>query len=136
MHEMSIVDGLCRQLDELAVEHGATRVHAVTVDVGVLSNIVPELLRHAFDAFRSEVPLIADAELTIREIPLTLECAECGRTTESRELRFRCSACESSRVELRGGEELLLRDVELELQEEHDERDPSHRGEGEPSQVQ
>lgn len=136
MHELSLVQGLCRQLDELAVRNGASRVVAVTVDVGVLSNCVPELLRQAFLAFRPEVPLIADAVLTVREVPLTLVCADCGQTTESAELCFRCPSCESARVELKGGEDLLLRDVELEITEEIDERDPPHRGEGKPAQVQ
>ena len=71
MHELSIVQGLCRQLDELATENGASRVHAITVEVGVLSNVIPELLRQAFLAFRPEVPLLAEAELTVREV-LTL----------------------------------------------------------------
>jgi len=136
MHELSLVHGLCRQLDELANEHGASRILELTVEVGVLSNVVPELLRQAFLAMRPQVPLIEEAELILREVPLTLTCAECGCTTEVRELRFLCPACDSPRVDARGGEELLLRNVSLEIEEDGNERDPSHRGEGEPSQVQ
>jgi len=136
MHELSLVQGLCRQLDELAREHGATSIRELTVEVGVLSNVVPELLRQAFLAVQPQVPLIQEAELILREVPLTLNCAECGCSTEVTEFRFLCPACDSPRVDARGGEDLLLRNVSLEVEEDGNERDPSHRGEGEPSQIQ
>lgn len=136
MHELSLVQGLCRQLDELAKEHGASRVTELTVEVGVLANVVPELLRQAFLAVRPQVPLIRDAEMTLRVVPLTITCRDCGAVTDVDEPRFRCPACASPRVSARGGEELLLRDVSLEIEENGNERDPSHRGEGEPAQVQ
>ncbi|MBZ0268150.1 hydrogenase maturation nickel metallochaperone HypA [bacterium] len=136
MHELSLVQGLCGQLDELARQHGACRVRELTVEVGVLSNVVPELLRQAFLAIRPQLPLLREAELTLREVPLTVVCRDCGRATDVSEPRFRCPACDSPRVTASGGEELLLRDVSLEIEENGNERDPSHRGEGEPSQVQ
>jgi hydrogenase nickel incorporation protein HypA/HybF len=136
MHELSLVQGLCGQLDELAREHGASRIRELTIEVGVLSNVVPELLRQAFLAVRPEIPLIREAELILREVPLTVSCNHCGSTTEVGEPRFRCPACDSPHVSVHGGEDLLLRNVSLEIEEDGNERDPSHRGEGEPSQVQ
>lgn len=136
MHELSLVQGLCRQLDGLAKEHGASRVTALTVEVGVLANVVPELLRQAFLAIRPHAPLIRDAAMTLRVVPLTITCRDCGGVTDVDEPRFRCPACGSARVSARGGEELLLRDVSLEIEENGNEGDPSHRGEGEPAQVQ
>jgi hydrogenase nickel incorporation protein HypA/HybF len=48
MHEMSLVRGLVRQLDEVARAHGARRVIRVRVGLGVLSHLSPEHVREHF----------------------------------------------------------------------------------------
>lgn len=136
MHELSIVQGLCDQLAELAREHGARRVHRLVVEVGAISNVVPELLRQAFLAVREVDPLVAEAVLEIRERALMVECADCSRRAEPGELRFRCPHCGSADVRVVQGEELLLRDVELEIEENGDECDSARSRAGESSQVE
>ena len=135
MHELSLARGLCRQLDRIRRERGAVRVREVAVEVGALSNVVPGSLQRAFEVCRAEWPGIADAELMVRHVPLTLECAACGRVSETEALRLRCPACESVRVTVRAGEALLLREVALEVEEDDDERPASCR-DGESAQVQ
>lgn len=135
MHELSLAMGLCRQLARIRRERGATRIRAAVVEVGVLSNVVPELLRQGYLACREQVPELAATELVVRSVPLTLACGACGRTCETDALRLRCPECGSDRVTVRAGESLLLREVHLEIEEEDDER-PASRRDGEPAQVQ
>lgn len=136
MHELSIAVGLCDQLEELARREGAHRVHRLVLEVGVLSNVVPELLAQAFEALRQEVPLVEHAELEIRAVPLRILCHDCGRESEPKMFRFLCPQCQSSVVETLHGEELLLRQVELEIEEnEDDEHTPAARP-GESAQVE
>jgi len=52
MHELSLVTGLFEILEEKARDEKALRVTAVTLRVGRLSGVVPELLETAFDTFK------------------------------------------------------------------------------------
>jgi hydrogenase nickel incorporation protein HypA/HybF len=118
MHELSIMQSLHERVTQIAVAHRARRVARVAVDLGVLSNVVPDLLREAFLAFREAEPLLAGAEFEIRRIPLKVRCRVCGAETEPEGYRIRCGACGGVGVDVIRGEELLLRDVELEVESE------------------
>ncbi len=118
MHELSLAQGLCGQLETLAREHHASRVHRVEIEVGALSNVVPELLQQAFEVLQESVDLITQAQLVIREVPLVVACAECDVESELERIVFHCPACGSTRLDLRQGEDILLRQVELETEEE------------------
>ncbi|RKZ10525.1 hydrogenase maturation nickel metallochaperone HypA [bacterium] len=118
MHELSICQGLCTQLGNLAGEHGAERIRRVEVEVGAMSNVVPELLAHAFEAMRESVPLISEAELVIREIPLVALCDGCGEEQQLEQFALSCPGCGAGPLKIIQGEDLLLRQVELEIEEE------------------
>ena len=117
MHELSICQGLCNQLGQLAREHGADRIRKVEIEVGTLSNVVPELLEQAFAVMRERVPLIAEARLVIREVQLLAHCDGCDSDQELDQFVFQCPACGSTKLDVRQGEDLLLRQVELEIEE-------------------
>lgn len=117
MHELSVAQGLCSALEKVASDHGAKRICRAVVEVGELSNIVPQLLDDAFGTLREIEPILEGCELDIRTVPLTGECKECGRETAVRGFVFRCEHCGSGNVKLLCGEELMLRDVELEIEE-------------------
>lgn len=118
MHEVSIARGLCVQLGQLAREHRAMRIHRATIEVGAMSNAVPDLLRQAFEVVREEYTVIVGAELVVREVPLVVRCAACERESHLERFVFQCPLCGSTRLDVLQGEDLLLRDVELEIQEE------------------
>jgi hydrogenase nickel incorporation protein HypA/HybF len=118
MHELSICRGLCTQLQELAGEHGAEKIRRVEIEVGAMSNVVPELLDQAFRVMRESEPLIADAELVIQKVPLKVHCAECDGDHTLERFVFECPTCGSTRLMVTQGEEMLLRQVELEVEEE------------------
>jgi hydrogenase nickel incorporation protein HypA/HybF len=118
VHELSICRGLCTQLQDLAAEHGAERIRRVEIEVGAMSNVVPELLDQAFRVMRESVSLIAAAELVIHHVPLMAHCAECDADQTLERFVFECPACGSTRLMVTQGEEMLLRQVELEIEEE------------------
>jgi len=127
MHEMSLAMGLMGQLDELARKHHATRVRRLAIEVGAVSNCVPHLLAQAFEALKEQSPLIAQARLEIRELPVVLSCFDCGKRSELEVFRFVCPHCDSPVVNVLQGEELDLRDVELEIPEDEPEREEEIR---------
>ena len=118
MHELSICRGLCNQLQELAGEHGAERIRRVEIEVGAMSNVVPELLDQAFQVMRQTETLIEDAELIIQKVPLVAHCLDCDTDQQLERFVFECPACGSTKLMVTQGEDLLLRQVELEIEEE------------------
>jgi hydrogenase nickel incorporation protein HypA/HybF len=118
VHELSICRGLCTQLQELAAEHNAEKIQRVEIEVGAMSNVVPELLDQAFQVMRESLPLIAQAELVVRKVPLMAHCAGCDTDQQLERFVFECPACGSTKLMVTQGEELLLRQVELEIEEE------------------
>ncbi len=120
MHELSIVQALFEQVEKLAAQHQARRVVRLAVEVGEFSNVVPELFERAFDAFCQVEPLLAGARMEVRVLPLRLHCEECRGEFRPQNYSFLCPHCSSSNCRVIQGEELLLRDLELEIDEDKD----------------
>ena len=115
MHEVSLVTGLARQLEDLCREHGATRVVRFELEVGAMANVVPELLSQAIDLVSDDVEVMRRADFTVVDVALEIVCTECASTSHPATFDFSCPQCGSGAVRVTRGEELLLRDVELEL---------------------
>ncbi len=130
MHELSLAQGLIDELHSLAKEHKAERILRLTVTIGAFSGIVADSFVFGFDALKLEYPLIRAAVLEI-EVPLpSYSCPACGniQVMEMAEedhvfgLPGRglasagkpCSACGSARLLPQGGDELILKQVEME----------------------
>jgi hydrogenase nickel incorporation protein HypA/HybF len=121
MHEVSLVIGLARQLERICEEHGAQRVTRFELEIGAMSNVVPKLLEDAIEVVSEDVDLIRDAEVVVHEVQLELHCRDCGAITHPESFTFGCPACGSTAVKAVKGEELLLRNVELEIDDLKDE---------------
>ncbi len=112
MHELSLCQALLDQVEQIARDHGATRVDRILLRVGPLSGTEPTLLQHAF-------PLVATgtiaelAELVIEPAPVRVSCNDCGAESDARPNRLLCGACGSFRTRLISGGDLLLANLEL-----------------------
>jgi hydrogenase nickel incorporation protein HypA/HybF len=116
MHEFSIVRSLLDLVERYVRENGGGRVTRVVVRVGVVSGADPYLLRTAFETFR-EGTVAEGAELEIEIERMRLRCLDCGKETEREEPRFSCPSCGSLHVEVSGGEDLILKRLEIEHHE-------------------
>ncbi len=118
MHELSLLQALVRELEAVARRYGARRVVAFRLEVGELANAVPELLERAYEALQARHPLLRGGRMTLSWVPVVLNCRECGWEGRWENRRVRCVRCGSDRVGVVAGEDLRLRDVELEIPEE------------------
>jgi hydrogenase nickel incorporation protein HypA/HybF len=116
MHELSVCQALLGQVAELAAHHRASAVGRITVEVGPLSGVEPELLLSAFEFARAG-GCAADAVLTIKVIEITVSCLECGVESPAAVNRLICAACGAYRTRVVRGDELRLRAVELRVSE-------------------
>lgn len=113
MHELSIIASLFEILEDKAREQNARRITAVTIRVGRLSGVVPELLRSAFDMYRKGT-LADGARLEIEVAPFDFRCRACGGTAFREEPGVACAACGSKDIELVGGMDLVVEKIEIE----------------------
>ncbi len=116
MHELSVARSLMDLVEDHVRRNGARRVTRIVVVVGVLSGVEPELLRRAFEVIR-EGTVADSATLVIEMENLSIRCANCGAFEEKEELSVLCSRCGSPNTEVVRGEDLLLRSLEMELDE-------------------
>lgn len=101
-----------RQVTAIAEEHRARRVASITLRLGPLSGVEPELLESAFGI--SRVGTIADgAELVMENQPVRVRCRRCGEESEASVNNLLCRACGAYETTLVSGDELILARVEL-----------------------
>ena len=112
MHELSVCQALLDQVRNTAQSHHAEAVGLITVRIGPLSGVEPDLLKQAFTIARNG-PLTSSATLSIELAPVRIRCRDCEQENEARPNRLLCSHCSSYRVDLISGDEMLLARVEL-----------------------
>ncbi len=112
MHELSVCQGLLQQVEVIAAQRAARGVANITIRIGPLSGIEPELLQRAFP-LASAGTVAAAAKLVIEWLPIRVSCEQCGVETEATPNRLLCGACGDWHTRLVSGDELLLASVEL-----------------------
>lgn len=113
MHELSVCQALVRQLEEIAQREGAARITKVTVRIGPLSGVEPQLLRQAYP-IASAGSAAARAELVLETLPIRVLCDSCRAESDATANRLVCGACGDYHTRMLSGDELLLAQVELE----------------------
>jgi len=112
MHELAVCNELLDQVRMTAMARRATSVGRITIIVGPLSGVEPDLLERAFSIARAGDYTEA-AELVVQPAAIRLRCRECGNENEAAANRLLCARCGTYRIELLGGDELLLASIEL-----------------------
>jgi hydrogenase nickel incorporation protein HypA/HybF len=113
MHEMSLMRGLLAAANDALRPYPPGRVTALTVEAGVLANIMPGALSFAFEMQSVNTPF-AGAEFCLQIMPLTARCADCGNQYQSRQVPPLCPHCHSMRAEILSGQEVVLKSMEFE----------------------
>ena len=112
MHEYGIVQSLMQTVEREAATRGASAVHRISVRLGALSGVEPELLGFAFEAIR-EGTICAAAELSIEKVPVAWQCTGCGSALPPGGL-LQCDAC-GAPARLVSGNEIILERIEMEV---------------------
>jgi hydrogenase nickel incorporation protein HypA/HybF len=112
MHEASIVEAVLERAAQETRKAGATRIERIRLRVGILSGVVPDALRFAFDALRQGTPA-ADATLEIETVSACFRCLDCGTVSTRDTFEFTCDACGGTLVLDGGGCELELAQLEV-----------------------
>jgi hydrogenase nickel incorporation protein HypA/HybF len=103
---------LLGQVAEIAEQRGASAVERITIEVGPLCGVEPELLAGAFATLRAG-GCAAEALLSIESTGVSISCISCGARSPAEPNRLVCAACGGFRTRIVAGDELRLRRVEL-----------------------
>jgi hydrogenase nickel incorporation protein HypA/HybF len=110
MHELAITQDMVAAVAETV---GPARVARVRLQIGTLAGVVPEALRFCFDAC-SRGTTLEGATLEIDEIAARGRCRGCGAEMAMTSFVDVC-ACGGVEVEMLAGQELRIKDVEVEV---------------------
>ena len=113
MHEYSLVEALVRRVEAEARRRGALQIHALTVSVGELAGVDPELFRTAYETFRAGT-LCEKAELRVVHHPAAWACPACGAAIE-RGAVLRCPTCDEPAKLAENSDALLLESIDMEV---------------------
>jgi hydrogenase nickel incorporation protein HypA/HybF len=86
------------------------QVTGVRVRCGVRHAVDPASMAQAFTMI-AEGTEAADATLEVVTVPATVNCRDCGSVGESHDLLPVCPHCNSTNVEMTGGDDLVLESV-------------------------
>lgn len=112
MHELAVCQGLLDQVAALARHNQARAVKRITLRIGPLSGVEPQLLEQAFP-LASAGSIAEHAELAIERQAVRVRCKSCGAESEAAANRLLCGACGDWQTTLVSGDELLLVSVEM-----------------------
>ena len=113
MHEYSLVQELVTRVEAEAEKRRAVAVHGLSVRIGELSGVDPELFQTAYDTFR-EGTICAKAPLRLERVAATWSCPRCAARIP-RGAALRCGACDEPARLDDGGDALMLNGIDLEV---------------------
>jgi hydrogenase nickel incorporation protein HypA/HybF len=112
MHEYSIVQALVDRVDSEVKARGATSVQRLSVRIGELSGVDPDLFTTAYNTFR-ERTICDGAALYVTIVPARWTCERCGQRIAAGSV-LRCDICGSA-ARLAEGDEIILDRIEMEV---------------------
>ncbi|HBY56830.1 MAG TPA: hydrogenase maturation nickel metallochaperone HypA [Candidatus Atribacteria bacterium] len=113
MHEASIVQNLLEVALEKAKDYKANKITLIRIKVGEFAGVNQEALKFAFENFTKQT-IAEKASLQIIPSPLLGKCQECDEVFEITKNSFKCSKCNSLKIDIISGQDLYIQDIEIE----------------------
>lgn len=113
MHEMGIAQNILDIAVEAANKESAKKISRINLVAGELRGIVPMQLSFCFSIVAKE-SIASGAYLHVEEVPVTARCSDCGTDFQVQEYQYTCPDCKSTKIQVTGGAELRIKDIEIE----------------------
>ena len=112
MHETALAANLLQIAGE-AADGRREKVRTVVVTVGELAGVMPDALRFAFDALKAAAGLY-NAVLRMEQQPVLARCTGCGSEYAPAGFPFICPGCGANTFRIIRGEEVFVKELEVE----------------------
>lgn len=113
MHEMTLAEQMLQIIEEAAVAQNFTQVRTIWVEVGQLSCVEKEALRFCFSAV-VDGTIARQARLEFIDIKGRGRCIQCEYEVDINTLYAACSVCGSHAIQVIAGDEMRIRELEVE----------------------
>ena len=113
MHEMSLCESVLQIVEEQAQTQGFSRVLRVRLEIGALAGVELDAMRFGFEVV-TRGTLAEDATLEIIALPGRAWCLKCCQSVGIQQRFDACPLCGGYQWTLTGGDELRIRDLEVE----------------------
>ena len=98
MHEGAIATAIIQNALEVREQEKLSSIKTVTVIIGRLHHVVPEVLQNHYQILKKEYSPLAKSKLIIETAPVSITCHACGKETLIEHPTFACSACASTDI--------------------------------------
>ena len=113
VHEMSLMEGMLRIVEENARAQGYGRVRTVILEIGKLAGVEVEALRFAFEAV-TDGSIAAGATLEIEEPQGLGWCVECEKESPVETRYDPCPLCGKVPLNITGGTQMRVKALDVE----------------------
>lgn len=114
MHELGLVMKVIDEAEQVARANNVKRVLKLTLEVGEVSSIVPSYFTDCFEWAKRKTEFLKDAELNMVILKGISYCNDCKQTYSTTEYAKKCPYCGSDDTYLVTGNELNIKDLEVE----------------------
>lgn len=111
MHELGIVKQIAATIEDIAVQNNENHISKLVLEIGELSQVIPEFVEDIWDDFCNTDPMLEGCELEI-EIPEALVfCKTCGTSYHPTEEKASCPNCGFKNFRIIDGGQLLIKSL-------------------------
>jgi hydrogenase nickel incorporation protein HypA/HybF len=112
MHEMTITQGIIDIALDSAKKADATKINAVNLTIGTLSQVVPDCIEFYFEIMTKDT-IAEGATLNINNIEARARCSACGHEFSAEDMILRCPECGDILGELITGREMAVDSIDV-----------------------
>jgi hydrogenase nickel incorporation protein HypA/HybF len=109
--------GIAQNILDIAVQaanaEGASKISRINLVAGELRGIVPMQLTFCFSIVAKD-SIASGAYLHVEEVPVAAHCNQCNADFKVEEYQYLCPKCGSKEIQITGGSELRIKDIEIE----------------------
>ena len=113
MHEMGIAQNILDIALSAAGKEGASKITRINLVAGELRGLVPMQLSFCFSIVAKDT-IASGAYLNVEEMPVIGHCNDCSADFSVKEYEYVCPKCGSTKIQVTGGTELSIKDIEIE----------------------
>ena len=114
MHELGVVFSITKQVEDLAKQNNVKKVTSLTIELGEVSTVVPELFIECFDWAKKKTEYLKDCKMNLVVLKAITYCEDCKQTYSTTEFGKTCPHCKSTHTYLVTGNELKIKQMEVE----------------------
>ena len=114
MHELGVVFSIKQQVEDVAKQNNVNKVTSLTIELGEVSTVVPDLFIECFDWAKKKSEVLKDCKLNLVILKAITYCEDCKKTYSTVEHGRECPYCKSPHTYLVTGNELKIKQIEVE----------------------